>query len=113
MKVTDRRLMYRPCKNPTICSSFVLYPPLAVGAVDILASFTDGLSSLSVYPSAGAIHLWYARICLRALQADLQSAGTALPLEQVSHPRVAVAHLHRWRIPSSSWPCPSQAKSIS
>src|SRR5918995_7011636 len=40
-----------------------------------------------------------------AVKDDLQSAGTALPLEQVSHPRVAVAHLHRWRIPSSSWPC--------
>ncbi len=43
---------YRPCKNPAVCSSFVLDLTPAVGAVDIPASFTDGLSSLSVYPSA-------------------------------------------------------------
>jgi hypothetical protein len=31
------------CKNPAICSSFVLDLTLAVGAVGILVSFTDGL----------------------------------------------------------------------
>src|SRR5215208_5304388 len=45
---------YRPCNNPAVCSSFVLHPTLAVGAVGIVASSTDGLSSLSVYPSARA-----------------------------------------------------------
>jgi hypothetical protein len=51
---------YRPCNNPAICSSFVLPPTLAVGAVGILVSFTDGLLSLSVYPSAGAISMYLA-----------------------------------------------------
>jgi hypothetical protein len=38
----DERLptAYRPCNNPAVCSSFVLYPTLAVGAVGILTSFT-------------------------------------------------------------------------
>jgi hypothetical protein len=28
------------CNNPAVCSSFVLYPTLTVGAVGILTSFT-------------------------------------------------------------------------
>ena len=31
---------YQLCNNPAVCSSFVLYPTLAVG---ILTSFTHGL----------------------------------------------------------------------
>src|SRR5215203_5393590 len=31
---------YRPCNNPAVCSSFVLCPTLAVGAVGTLTSFT-------------------------------------------------------------------------
>ena len=38
------------------------------------------------------IHLWPTRICLRVPKANLQSAGAVLPLEQISHPRVAVVH---------------------
>jgi hypothetical protein len=34
--------------------AFLLYKGTAVGAVDILVSFSDGLRSLSVYPSGGA-----------------------------------------------------------
>ncbi len=44
----DERLptaaMYRPCNNPAVCSSFVLYPTLAVGAVGILTAFTGTLA---------------------------------------------------------------------
>ena len=45
---------YRPCNNPAVCSSFVLHPTFAIGTVGILTTFTDGLWSLSVYPSGGA-----------------------------------------------------------
>jgi hypothetical protein len=34
---------YRPCNNPAVCSSFVLYPTLAVGAVGTFPAFTYGL----------------------------------------------------------------------
>jgi predicted enzyme related to lactoylglutathione lyase len=36
---------YRPCNNPAVCSAFVLYPTLAVGAVGILTTFTGTLAS--------------------------------------------------------------------
>jgi hypothetical protein len=48
---SDRELTHR---NRRFSGSFALHLTLAVGAVGILASFPDGLSSLSVYPSAGA-----------------------------------------------------------
>src|SRR5918995_6600479 len=42
------------CGNLAFSGSFIPFNDGAVGAVGILASFPDGLSSLSVYPSAGA-----------------------------------------------------------
>jgi hypothetical protein len=45
---------YRPLRNMVVCRYFFLDLTLAIDAVDILASFTDGLSSLPLYPLAGA-----------------------------------------------------------
>jgi hypothetical protein len=45
---------YRTHQTLGLCGYFVPHPTLAVDAVGILDSFTDGLSSLSVYPSARA-----------------------------------------------------------
>jgi hypothetical protein len=44
----------RPPGNEPFCGAFSSSLIIAVGAVDILTSFPDGLSSLSVYPSGGA-----------------------------------------------------------
>jgi hypothetical protein len=55
--VTDRYDKYRPLierlENAPFCRPFSSPLVIAVGAVGILASFTGGLGSLSVYPSAG------------------------------------------------------------
>jgi hypothetical protein len=45
---------YRLSKISSVCRSFSLPAVAAVGAGGILTSFPDGLSSLCVYPSAGA-----------------------------------------------------------
>src|SRR5215217_1557457 len=44
----------RPPGNEPFCGAFSSPLLIAVGAGGILASFPDGLSSLSVYPSCGA-----------------------------------------------------------
>ncbi len=71
---------YRPCNNPAVCSSFVLYPTLAVGAVGILTSFTAGLSSPCVYPSAETIprHLALATTSILTRALVVARRGAAL-----------------------------------
>jgi hypothetical protein len=48
---------YRPPGNEPFCRAFSFPLIIAVGAVGIVASSTDGLSSLSVYPSAGTLSM--------------------------------------------------------
>jgi hypothetical protein len=45
-----------------------------------------------MYPSAREYIYGLRGSAYRVLKADLQSAGAVLPLQQVSHPRVAVVH---------------------
>src|SRR5215211_2299514 len=64
----------------------------AVDAVATLPAFTYGLLIAPRVSFCRPIHLKSARICLRVLKTDLQSAGAALSLDEISHPRVAVVH---------------------
>ena len=54
---TDRTDRGRPPRNVVFCRSFSSRLVMAVGVVGILASFTDGPSSLHVHPSAGALSM--------------------------------------------------------
>src|SRR5215207_1487553 len=115
---------YRPCNNPAVCSSFVLHPTFAIGTVGILTTFTDGLWSLSVYPSARATLMHLAsdyihptprgeRCRIRIFLPEEEQDAPRSHLLGAAQQRGHVRHLHRGAAGRRGDPLPQVAYSSS